>query len=595
MQKKTISKAAIQAVLRHYWAQYKKRPLATLLTFTLPAIGNIGVIYIPALVLGKIIDGIASTGRITLEGSWGYIGIFAGAFMLGEVCWRVGMHFLIKLEYEGGRELGIYSFKELVKRDYDFFTNNFVGTLTKRATTFSRGFETLSDVLSYSVFGSLISAVFAFVLLWRYSPWASIILILCLLAAFAIAIPIIKKRAALVSARHDAGSRVAGRYSDAITNVAAIKSFAKEKAELAHFGTIVGDYAEKYKRAANFQNLVYEMIMSPIYVITNAFGLIAAIVICQRFGLPPGSIVVIMAYYGNVSRNVWEFHRIYRNIENAITEAAEFTEMILEKPAVVDAPDASALRTTSARIEFRDIGFRYESSKHEARFLDGFNLKIESDQKVGLVGPSGGGKTTITKLLLRFVDVQAGQILIDGQDIGKVTQASLRSAIAYVPQEPLLFHRSLASNIAYSKDDAPLDEVKRAAALARADEFIDTLPHGYETLVGERGIKLSGGQRQRIAIARAIMKNAPILVLDEATSSLDSESERFIQEGLKELMKGKTALVIAHRLSTIRHMDRILVLDKGRIVQDGTHDELIQQADGLYAKLWSHQTGEFIS
>jgi ATP-binding cassette subfamily B protein len=225
--------------------------------------------------------------------------------------------------------------------------------------------------------------------------------------------------------------------------------------------------------------------------------------------------------------------------------------------------------------------------------MEGFNLEIPGGQRVGLVGPSGGGKTTITKLLLRYIDLNAGAITIDGQDIAKVTQRSLREAIAYVPQDPLLFHRTLTENIAYAREDASQEDVTAASELAHAHEFIKDLPAGYDTLVGERGIKLSGGQRQRVAIARAILKNAPILVLDEATSSLDSESEKYIQEGLKALMEDKTAIVIAHRLSTIKHLDRIVVLDKGRIVEDGSHDELVA-AGGLYARLWSHQSGEFL-
>ena len=222
--------------------------------------------------------------------------------------------------------------------------------------------------------------------------------------------------------------------------------------------------------------------------------------------------------------------------------------------------------------------------------MDCFNLEIPKQQKVGLVGPSGGGKTTITKLLLRFIDPQTGNILFDGQNISNVTQKSLREAVSYVPQEPLLFHRSLFENIAYSNDEATEADVIRAAKIAHADDFINQLSDKYNTLVGERGIKLSGGQRQRVAIARALLKKAPILILDEATSALDSESEKYIQEGLWKLMENKTAIVIAHRLSTIKHLDRIIVLDNGKIVQDGTHNELIKQT-GLYAKLWNHQSG----
>ncbi len=223
----------------------------------------------------------------------------------------------------------------------------------------------------------------------------------------------------------------------------------------------------------------------------------------------------------------------------------------------------------------------------------GFNLAIASGEKVGLVGHSGGGKSSVTRLLLRFMDIQGGQILIDDQDISKITQDDLRGHIAYVPQEPLLFHRSIAENIAYGKPDAKKSEVEQAAKLAHAHEFIKDLPSGYDTLVGERGVKLSGGQRQRVAIARAMLKDAPILVLDEATSALDSESEKLIQDALWKLMEGRTAIVIAHRLSTIQRMDRIVVLEDGEIVEQGSHKELLEK-DGVYARLWAHQSGGFL-
>ena len=422
-----------------------------------------------------------------------------------------------------------------------------------------------------------------------------------------IALPIIRGRSKLVAERHDASSRMVGRLSDSLTNISAVKSFAKEGREYSVYGEYVDDFIGKFKKTANYHNLRFETVLSPLYVITNVIGLVSSIMFGQKLHLQPGTIVVIFSYYASLTRIFWEINRTYRNIESSISESAEFAQMFLDQPAIMDVPHAATLRVTDAAISFNHVGFKYADTKAEFEeyfeskvedtrdaFMNDFELHIKSNQKIGLVGPSGGGKSTITKLLLRFVDLNSGSITIDGQDISKITQKSLREAIAYVPQEPVLFHRSLFENIAYGNEHATKAEVISASKLAHADDFITDLPNGYDTLVGERGIKLSGGQRQRIAIARALIKNAPILILDEATSALDSESEKYIQEGLLELMKNKTTLVIAHRLSTIKHLDRIIVLDSGKIVQDGTHNQLTKQKDGIYAKLWSHQSGEFM-
>jgi ATP-binding cassette subfamily B protein len=265
------------------------------------------------------------------------------------------------------------------------------------------------------------------------------------------------------------------------------------------------------------------------------------------------------------------------------------------KPAVVDIPHPKRLpRSAKFNIALRNVTYRYNDTAKNTNAVKNFSLEISQGEKVGLVGYSGSGKTTLTKLLLRFMDVSDGSITIDGIDIRQLSQHQLRTKIAYVPQEPLLFHRSISENIAYGKPSANNAAIRAVGKKAYVDEFIKDLPKGYDTLVGERGVKLSGGQRQRVAIARALLKDAPILVLDEATSSLDSKSEQYIQKALFKLMENRTALVIAHRLSTIQKMDKIAVMNKGKIVELGTHESLLKNSDGIYAKLWAHQSGGYI-
>jgi ATP-binding cassette subfamily B protein len=303
--------------------------------------------------------------------------------------------------------------------------------------------------------------------------------------------------------------------------------------------------------------------------------------------------IFAFSFITTLSLRLMQLHPLMRQLEDGFLNASPMTEILLEQPEIKDAADAHPLQVSQGSIDIDDVDFHYNDTKRDSRVFDQLSLHVKAGEKIGLVGPSGGGKSTLTRLLLRFEDIKDGTISIDGQDIAGATQESLRQAIAYVPQEPLLFHRTIAENIAYGKPEASRQEIEKAAKQAHAHDFIAKLDDGYDTVVGERGVKLSGGQRQRIAIARAILKDAPILILDEATSALDSESEVFIQEALWKLMQGRTTLVIAHRLSTIQRMDRIIVLEDGRISEQGSHQQLVKRK-GTYAKLWKHQSGGFI-
>jgi ATP-binding cassette subfamily B protein len=303
--------------------------------------------------------------------------------------------------------------------------------------------------------------------------------------------------------------------------------------------------------------------------------------------------IFAFTYTITLTNRLFDINNMLRSVEDGFLLASPITEYLLQEAEIKDTPGVGDLQVKRGAIDLNDVSFQYQNEQAEQSVFKHLDLHIKPGEKIGLVGPSGGGKSTLTRLLLRFEDVNSGAISIDGQDIAGITQASLRRAISYVPQEPLMFHRSVRENIAYGNPTATDEAIIQAAKAAYAHDFINELSEGYDTIVGERGVKLSGGQRQRVAIARAILKDAPILILDEATSALDSESEILIQNALWQLMQKRTAIVIAHRLSTIQKMDRILVLEGGAITEQGTHKQLLAKK-GTYARLWGHQSGGFI-
>ncbi len=302
MDKQTITPDAVRQVLEDYWSQYKMHPWASAIALLLPAVGSIFVFFVPPLIIARLVDIFVERGTIALENAAGYIALLGGLWLLGEICWRIGLHFLIKLEKEGISRLCKTAFHRLVERDYDFYVNHFVGSLAKKAMAFSRSFEIFSDTLLFNVTTNIIPILFAIVVLWRYSLWIPIVLIFWVSLTIIIAYPIIRRRSRLVALRHDAGSRMVGRLSDSMTNILAVKSFAKEDQEFSSYGDYVDDYSNKYKKAADYQNLTFDSIISPIYVITNVCGLIAAIFFAQRLGLPAGVIVVVFSYYALVTR-----------------------------------------------------------------------------------------------------------------------------------------------------------------------------------------------------------------------------------------------------------------------------------------------------
>ena len=429
------------------------------------------------------------------------------------------------------------------------------------------------------------------VVLWTYSPWFVAVMLAMLSITLLMVYPLIQRRRALVDVREVASNVMAGHLADSISNAEAIRAFAREADEARIHDRNVRDYGTKMLRSWDYQDLRVDLIMSPMFVATNTLGLVVALATRERAGIPFEAVFITFSYYSTATRVMWEFNRIYRNMEAALTDAAQFAELLLEPPSVVDADPLDAFSPSDYGVSFRNVSFRYSPS--QPMLFERFNLAIAPGTKVGLVGRSGGGKTSLTRRMLRFSDLDEGEIVIGGQPIDRVSQASLRRVIGYVPQDPSMFHRTIADNIRVGRPEATEADVRRAARLAHAADFIEALPAGYQTLVGERGVKLSGGQRQRVAIARAILKDAPILLLDEATSSLDSESEALIQDALLTLLAGRTAIVIAHRLSTVKRMDELIIMEHGAVAERGPHDALLAQ-NGIYAALWAHQSGGFL-
>jgi ATP-binding cassette subfamily B protein len=547
--------------------------------------------FCPPLVLAAMVRRFAVGDKPSVDDLLPYLLAFAGVWYVGELVWRVSIHFLNRAGSAGAAELYSSGMDELYAKDLSFFHDSFAGSLTKKVVGYASGYAILLDTLAFQIASQVLPLAFVCVILWRISPWLVFVLV-TMVGATAVAVaPLILRRQRLVERREAASNDVAAHIADSITNIDAVRLFGRERDEAAVHARNVERWRRLALRSWDYSNRRIDMITSPIYVLTNVAGILLAVALADDPQLDIPAILVTFAFYSRFTQVVWEFNQIYRTIETQLSTAAQFTQLLLEPPVVVDPPMPDAPAFRDASIQLRDVWFRYP--KRDESLFRGLDLRIADGERVGLVGRSGGGKTSLTRLLLRIADIDAGSIRIGGCDIARLRQADVRAQIAYVPQDPVMFHRSLRDNIAFGRPDATDDDVRAAADAAHATEFIDELPLGYDTLVGERGIKLSGGQRQRLAIARAFLRHAPILILDEATSSLDSASEALIQHALLTLMESRTALVIAHRLSTVRAMDRLIVLEDGEVVEHGTHEELLG-ADNVYAAFWRTQSGGFL-
>lgn len=546
--------------------------------------------YVAPFILSQFIN-MLQAGSITLNASIPLIVAYGGTLLASTVIsWRLTLWLTWSFEVLAARTLASQVIKHLMGHSLNFHANRFGGSIISQTTKLLSSFERFWDTIIWDllpIFASITAAVT--ILSFVYWQYALFLLIVSIIFALSVLFGSRFMRA-LNERETEAWNKMTGFVADVITNISTVKAFGAATHEQGSMDIRTAEWRDRSfdsMRGLLKVSTIWSSLIMLIYVCALGFAAVAG----EHHSIKVGAVYLMLTYTLGVGRNLWSLNHVMRQYNSVMGDASAMTKELKLEYDIKD-KTTDTLKTTKGKISFTDVTFAHDGGAGEGIF-NNLSLTIKPGERIGLVGHSGSGKTTLTRLLLRFSDIDSGSISIDGQNIADVTQQSLHQSIAYVAQEPLLFHRTLAENIAYGKPDATREQIIHAAKQAHAWEFIQKLPEGLETMVGERGIKLSGGQRQRIAIARALLKDAPILVLDEATSALDSESERLIQGSLDTLMQKRTSIVIAHRLSTIAQLDRIIVLEHGKIAEDGSHQELLAKK-GIYASLWKHQSGGFI-
>ncbi|WGR95832.1 ABC transporter ATP-binding protein/permease [Bradyrhizobium sp. ISRA443] len=589
---KTRRPAAIRIVLPFVFRHWLEQPLRASVV-TAGFLGATAADLFMPVYSGHLVDSLTAgaSDPVARHAAMIAFGAIVALGALSVILRLVGIETIVPFTLKTMSDVGQQAFMRVQRFSTDWHANSFAGSTVRKITRGMWALDLLNDTILMALLPSLVVLVGSMILLGMHWPQLGAVIavgsVIYVAMTMAFQVSYVAP-AARVSNAWD--TKVGGTLADALTCNAVVKSFGAEIREDARLAGVISRWRRRVRRTwFRYNHTATAQLLVLLCFRASVIG--GAILLWAAGHATPGDVTYVLTSYYIIHAYLRDVGMHINNLQRSVNDMEELVQIHGEPLGIVDAVDARPIDIQGGRIVFDDVTFHYGG--HRRPLYDGLSVDIRAGERVGLVGRSGSGKTTFVKLVQRLYDVSGGGILIDSQDIAHATQQSLRSQIAIVQQEPILFHRTLAENIAYGRPGAGMDVIEQAARLANAHDFIMRLPKGYGTLVGERGVKLSGGERQRVALARAFLADAPVLILDEATSSLDSESEALIQEAMERLMKGRTSIVIAHRLSTVRSMDRILVFDRGEIVEQGTHKALTARPGGIYRGLFERQVTEF--
>jgi ATP-binding cassette subfamily B protein len=576
---------AMRDVLSFTFRHWGKQPRLAIFIALAMSGATLTEIFVP-VVAGNLIDALVQNQRESILGLFVAMGALGlGMVVMRHAAWMSVISFTMRIM----SDIANQTFHRVQRFSTDWHANTFAGSTVRKITRGMWAIDMLNDTILLALVPSMVVLTGTMILLAAQAPLLGIVMAVGAVLYVSLTVTLATRLVApAASLSNTWDTRMSGALADSISSNAVVKAFGAETREEHAFARLIDKWRRRTDRTWTLGTWSGSTQIALLWVVRLAL-IGASLYLWFQGEASPGDVAYVLTSYFIMHGYLRDIGQHVQHLQRSVNDMEEMVAMYDQPLGIEDRPGAQPARLSAGEVKFDAVTFRYGG--HETALFKDLSVLIRGGERVGLVGHSGSGKTTFVKLIQRLYDVTDGRVLVDGQDVRSATQQSLRSQIAIVQQEPILFHRSLAENISYARPSASRAEIEHAATLANAHDFIVRLPKAYDTLVGERGVKLSGGERQRVALARAFLADAPILILDEATSSLDSESEALIQEAIVRLMKGRTAIIIAHRLSTVRALDRILVFDRGQVVEDGNHEALLANPGGLYRRLFDRQAG----